>query len=651
MKVLRIIIIMIMCFEFTLSAQNFSKDFGKIGAEEADLAYYAPDKTAEAVILFDIGKSYFSDNGDGFKVVFEKETRIKIFTEAGLKWAEVKIPIYHEGMVYEGVTDLEACTYNVTNGIFKATPFNPADMHEEKINEFWSAKKFALPDVKPGSIIQYRYKIISEYKFNLRSWEFQSRIPTVYSEYEVSMIPFYEYVYLLQGTRKFDSQTSHVSTDLARRYGPIDFQDMVYNYVLKNVPAFKDEEYITSIDDYLIKLDFQLARVTNTSGVKTDIISTWPDLIKAIEKDPDVGKFANKCEKLSSKLISPESLAGKSQKEKFDFILNYVKNNFSWNKNFGKYASKSPGDLIKDKIGNDADLNLLTIGLLNAAGIEAYPLLISTRDNGKIKADYPFLKFFDYLIVFATVDGKNVLSDATEILCPNNRIPSRCLNDKGLLVKEGDIQWIGLQSLLPSEVRTEVLIDSIGETSHSTRTISATDYDALKLRTLYGSDKKKIAEREDANTFTVDDSSIVVLNPDEKEKAYILKYAATYKTEIINNKIYVAPFLDEPLAENPLKQYSRTYPIDMIYPVKRTYTSVIQIPGGYKVEFIPENYKFLNDSFELNYNIQNDGKNVSITFDYFFKKPVYNAGDYQNIKFYFKDIIRKGNEKIVLVHI
>ena len=118
-----VILILVLSSHLAIRAQSFSIDYTKLGKEEADLASYGPDKSAEAVVLFDIGKSYFEDSENNFKVVLERSTRIKIFSEAGLKWAEVEIPFYHEGQIYEKVFDIEGCTYNIENGILKITPF------------------------------------------------------------------------------------------------------------------------------------------------------------------------------------------------------------------------------------------------------------------------------------------------------------------------------------------------------------------------------------------------------------------------------------------------------------------------------------------------------------------------------------------------
>lgn len=111
----------------------------------------------------------------------------------------------------------------------------------------------------------------------------------------------------------------------------------------------------------------------------------------------------------------------------------------------------------------------------------------------------------------------------------------------------------------------------------------------------------------------------------------------------------VSPFLGEPLTDNPLKQNSRTFPVDMLYPVKRNYNSTVTIPKGYRVDYVPEDYKILNDLFELNYNVKSDDKSIYVSFNYTFRKSVYQAQDYLKLKFYFKDIVKKGNEKLVLI--
>jgi hypothetical protein len=65
-------------------------------------------------------------------------------------------------------------------------------------------------------------------------------------------------------------------------------------------------------------------------------------------------------------------------------------------------------------------------------------------------------------------------------------------------------------------------------------------------------------------------------------------------------------------------------------------------------DFIPEDFKINNDLFELNYSIKIYNDKFQVIFDYYFKKPVYQSDDYAKIKYYFDEIVKKGNEKIVL---
>jgi len=643
--------VLVFSFQLFLNAQNFTNEFNKIGRDEVEMAYYAPDKTAEAVVLFDIGKSHFQRTEIGFDVIFERTTRIKVFNEAGIKWANVEIPFYQEGDIYEQVEDLEGNTYNFEEGQLRKTSLNISNCHNEKLNDSWLLKKFAMPDVKEGSILEYKYKIRSQYIFNLRDWEFQWKIPVIFSEYEVRMIPFYEYTFLLQGASKFDSQTSVADRGLEQQFGPVNFNDMIHKYGMKNVPAYKDEEYIASIQDNIIKLDFQLSQVTQINGATNKIMTTWPKLIVEMMKNSDFGGYARKSENMAEKLFDLKSLSVKPALEKYDSILNYVKANFSWNKQNRMYASKSPKDLLNDKFGNSADINLFTIGLLNAAGIKAYPVIISTRENGKVKLDYPFSSFFNYVIIYAEIDGKVVLSDATETLLANDFLPSRCLNDQGLIIQKEKAEWIGLQCLFPSKKRTICSVNVTDSTIKANINTYTTEYDGFNSRSTIGENIKNMQKELTEKGYSVADSSITIKNQGNIKEAYCLKYSINDYPERINGKIYISPFLHEIIKENPLTQQSRTNPIDMIYPVKRTYYAEINIPEGYKIDFSPADQKIKNDQFEMDYMIKSDEKKIIVSFVYYFKLPIYQATEYAKIKFYFNEIVDKGNEKLVFVKI
>ena len=629
-------------------AQDFSKEFGKFTNDDKALTTYEPDKDAEAVVLFDIGKSYFEDYENTYILIFERKTRIKILSDAGIKWAKIEIPVYQRKNLYEKVYDLEAYSYNLKNGKLHKTPINTSNVFMEKIDNHWNMKKIAIPNVKKGSIIEYSYKISSSYVFNLRDWNFQWKIPVVYSEYETRMIPFYEYAWILQGANKLDIFKSYKDTKgKLRQAGNLNFYDFVYKFGAKNVPAFKDEAFITSVDDYIMKVDFQLSKINYLDGTSENIITTWKDLNEELLQEKYFGKFLNKTQRTAKNYINVDHLKFKTDKEKFNAVLDYVKNSYKWNYINSKFADKLPNDFAKAKYGNSAEINLFTTGLLKAVGIDAKPVIISTRKHGKIRYDYPYSHFFNYVIILAKINGKTILTDATEALNTNYRIPSRCINDKGLIVQENKEEWVSLKTIAPSEKKIYIKSQFDNNELISNILTTATEYDALKYRKLFNENNSNFKKVLQKNDTEIVENSIKIKNLRNKNKALMFVYDQTSNPDVINNKIYISPFMNEIIRSNPLKQKERSYPIDMTYPKKRIFSFRMPIPKGYKIDYLPIAEKINNDLFELAYIINKDDKGVSIRFNYYFKKSVYPPEDYLKIKSYFDKIVEKGNDKVV----
>lgn len=652
MKKLLQILLLLAGFSLQNNAQEIFDQFGKIPQEQIDITTCSYDPTADAVVLSDIGKSSFTRTDEGFDLLFERITRIKILNDAGKKYSEIAIPFYYQGDIQESVEIHKASTYTITNGkISKITNLDLKSCYTENLSENWRDRKFAMPDVQPGSIIEYSYSIQSPYKFNLHDWEFQWDIPVLYSAYEVRMIPFYSYVWLIQGRQSLDEYKSYEDREqIDQHYGSATYHDVVYKFGLKNLPAFNDEAFIPSRSDYIIKIDFQLANINPLSGGQITIMTTWPELIKEYTKHDDIGKYAKKSEKSSDDILNPDSLLGKTETQKFNFIVNFAKDNFKWNHENSQYASQSPSDFQKKKIGNCADINLWLVGALRKAGLKADPLVLSTRKHGRILIDYPFSSDFNAVVAYTNVGNQNVLADATDPFCPNNKISIQYMNDKGLLLRNSDsLVWLSLQSPAISTKNTAIKIDSIGLKQCAQVVLTSTDYEALKFRNNYANHRADLLKDLKEKNYQIIDSSLIIKYETDRTHPFAYMYNLSRKSEIINGKIYIQPFLNEVLSENPLKQKVRTYPVDLTYPVTRTYTSEIKIPDGYMIQYLPEKVTISDELFDLNYTAAQNDSGINVVFVYTLKHSVYSADQYSRIKGAFDQIVKKGSEKIVLV--
>ncbi len=635
---------------FTFS-QNYPKKWGRISQKEVDLKAYEKDPEAEAVVLFDIGESVFIDRENGYNIQFTRTKRIKIFNRPGVEHAKIEIPFYVDGYgKTEILRTIEAISYNFENGKLIKSLLNKENIYEETVNDHWKVKKFVVPNVKEGTIIEYKFVLETPFHFNLPDWVFQDVIPTMYSKYTVKMIPFYEYVFIVQGRNKFSYQNSEAEKGLNRRFGGLEFQNYVHTYVMENVPAFKDEAYMTSAKDYLIKMDFQLAKFTSPRGSSNEIMTTWEDLNKSLLKHSNFGKYMKKSSKIAEQIFEAElNLESIDEENKVKEIVNYVKSAYSWNGYNSKYASKSPKELSIQKTGNSADINLFLIALLETAGINVDPIIISTRNHGKIVANYPFSHFFNYVIPMVEINGNAYFTDGTDPLIAYNRIPPRCINEKGLIVDEEEIKWAKLSTNIKSvnSRNIEIQIDPNSLIAQTSVTTYTTEFESLHTKKVYNNDTTKIKNHILENGFEAL-YKIKTLNFEKSSAPYIVAYEGETKIESIDNKLLISPFLNFPLQENKLTQKSRSFPVDFVYPKSETFKSTISIPDNYLVVDFPERFEMKNDLAVITLDYSFKDNVVTVVGEYSFKKAVYQPNEYTRIKQYLNAIVRKFNTQLII---
>ncbi|HWJ30061.1 MAG TPA: DUF3857 domain-containing protein, partial [Flavisolibacter sp.] len=167
----------LLSFSLTLlSAGAFAQfeDFGAISAAEADLKSCSFDPDASAVVLLDEGFSDFTDER-GLMTYYHES--IKILKEEGVKYADVKFNYYHDDD-FETVDNIEAVTINTDeNGRRRTIPIENKSIYSKRISKYRTEISFAFPEVKPGTIIEYKYRINAKSYGGLRDWYFQSGIP------------------------------------------------------------------------------------------------------------------------------------------------------------------------------------------------------------------------------------------------------------------------------------------------------------------------------------------------------------------------------------------------------------------------------------------------------------------------------------------
>ncbi len=635
-----------------LYSQTLSREYGKVGKDDFNYVH-DEDPEASAVILFDIGYALFAPVTRGDGIVFTRTKRIKILSQSGIDYANFEIPYFVDGFDRtEYINKVEAITYNFENGILKRQELDPATIYDEKRNEKWHVKKVPMPNVKSGSIIEISYELHSPFLFNLPDWQFQADIPTLYSEYKVRMSPNFDYIYIAQGFNKFtrhDVEKNNIESRTKVGLHQSAKYLSIQTFVMEDVPAFKDESYISSKDDYIMKMDFQVAKFVNSAGGIQEVMSTWPTLNSQMLKEEKFGKYTKRAKSVVVPIIDQLKLTGLDPLARAKQIIRYVKQNFTWDGYQSVFASQSPKKFSEERQGNSADINLFLIALLQEAGIEVDPVILSTRDHGKVRPDYAFLHYFNYVIPLIKLENTSFLTDGTGYNLAYNRIPPRCINDMGLQVIKNDKGWVSLYHEYPSAFNVNLNITPQPDSAIANVTAfsQSTEYSSYVMRSAYFDDESKI--KQGFKQYGFDKTyEVKVLNEDNPAKPYVLSLQGEIPLVEASNMIFIKPFLAFPLGENLLKQQKRNYPVDFVYRTTNSYTSYVDLPNGYEVLSIPEDFKIDDDLLEFSIQTAINGAQISVTAEYEFKKAVYMPNQYEQLKEDMDQLIKHINEEVVL---
>jgi hypothetical protein len=109
-------------------------------------------------------------------------------------------------------------------------------------------------------------------------------------------------------------------------------------------------------------------------------------------------------------------------------------------------------------------------------------------------------------------------------------------------------------------------------------------------------------------------------------------------------------FLNE---KNPFKQEKREYPVDFGFPFAKRYAIIIKIPANFTVENLPKSLSLVmeDDLGVFKFDIAVVGNTLQLSIVHQINEAIFPVGKYEMLKEYYKTMIAKETEKIVLKRI
>ncbi|MDP5197951.1 DUF3857 domain-containing protein [Flavobacterium sp. DG2-3] len=634
-----IISIFLFCAFLKGIAQNAS--LGNVTIAQLEEKRHPKDSTSAAAILYSNIALNLSSNGNSQKTTTKK---IKIYKSEGYYLSN--IAIYFAAGKLSYVHIVSAFTYNLVDGKIVKTKLKPENEFIEKNNTSYWIKKIAFPEVKEGSIIEFQYTEEGGFS-TLYNWNFQENIPVNYSELKTIFPDAFVFKKNLKGffapkiTSKVANTYNYIATETS--------------YVFQNLPAMKEEAFVNNIDNYRTGITIELERISVPGQFYKTLSSDWTSVAKTIYDFDSFGTELNKSGYFEEDL--KVLLEGKTAANaKITAILEYVKSNVKWNQHAGYSCEKGVRKAYKEKIGNSADINLMLTAMLREAKLKANPVLISTRSNGI--AFFPNLNAFNYVIAAVESGDEMILLDATDPFSAPNVLPLRDLNWIGRLIrKDGTSESIDLapKKFAADNVAIDYTIEAGGRIKGKVR-CQYTEHKAMDCRNNFEKTK------EDAYLDDLENKYGKIEISDysrSNEKDVLLpavesfSFTSTNFCELIGDKIYIKPMLFFANTKNPFKQETREYPVDFGFPFLEKYNISIRIPEGYALETIPVGgvVAMDEDLGVFRYNIAVIDNTLQLLVSHQINSPIVSKEQYVILKDYYKEMIAKQTEKIVLKRI
>lgn len=632
-------------------AQDFT--FGKPTTQQFELKRYDKDTSAAAVVLKEYGKAYISNND--LAVVFEYHVRIKIFNSKGYTSGNVEIPLRKsDANTFEKVRDIKGITFFFDeNNLIRNTELEAKQIFKEsKAGKYHDLVKFAMPNVKDGSIIEYSYVIESPYRFNFRTWEFQSDIPKAYSEFCAVIPGVYNYNALLRGPLKLTKNTADLEKECFSPGGGWTADCSKLTYIMEDVPAFIEEDYMTAASNFKSAIYFELSDYSDYQGIKHKVTKEWKDVDHELKTDESFGVQLKRKDFFKDKL--EPVVAGKtSDIDKAKAIYTFIKSQYKWNHYYGKYSDEGIKKSFEKRSGNVGDINLALVAAMNSASILAEPVILSTRSNGLVNNLFPVLSDFDYVICRVTIGENSYMLDATDPLLPFGMLPIRCLNDKGRLMSfDKPSSWIELKAS-QREMQTitmNLTMDDTGKIK-GTMVILSTGYEAynkrLAIKKFNSVDEyvESLDERFPKIRFTKSE----IFNLDTLESSV----RESFEIEITNtekDQFYVNPFFMDGKSSNPFKLSERTYPVDLGAPSESRVILQMKFPDKFDVANKPKSAALAlpNNGGKFISETKIDGNTLSLTTMVQLSKAIYSSEEYHYLKALFTQVAQVKQTNITL---
>jgi hypothetical protein len=555
-----------------------AEDWLPVTQEELKMTREPKAPGAPAIYLY---RQIDTDDNGGRQHVY---VRIKILTEEGRKYADIEIP-FLKGT--QKLHDLQARTIHPEGNIinFDGKAYEKTIVKAKGVK--YLAKTFTMPDVQVGSIVEYRYQV-DQYDPTFH-WILSEELFTKHAKFS------------LKPAEGLAMRCSWPA-GLPEGTKPPTIEKGVVRLETSGLPAFQVEDYMPP--EYEVKPRIDFIYMFNRHP-QNDPERFWKEEGKFWYAG--VNQFAGErkaMERAVSQIVQPNDTS--EIKLRKIYARTQQIRNFSFEREKSSQEerreklknTRTVEDVWKHGYGNGAQITWVFLALARAAGFQADPAVVSTRNLYFFNPRLMNANQLNSNVVLVKLDGKDLYLDPGTPFTPFGMLPWSETRVQGLrLDKEGG-NWITTTAPEPSESRIErraalQLTDS--GSLEGKVTITFTGMEAMERRMEErdedDSARKKYLEDQIKECIPVPAEAELTSKPDWESSAPTLVAEFDLKVPgwatAAGHRTLLPVGLFGGIEKHTFEHADRVHPVYFSFPYQHNDDVTITLPSGWEMGDVP----------------------------------------------------------------
>jgi hypothetical protein len=630
-------------------ARAAAEGWPEITAEERRLTKPPQDPEADAVVLINERNGKIVRKADDWVNVLDYHWRMKILTERGKRFADVRIP----AQKYSRVSNIRARTVKADGSI---VPVPPDQIFEKVVlqagNFKLTERVFSFPAVEPGAIIEYRYDRHDNILVFVDPFYFEG--PELTLRARVTQAIPIEAGYLAL------PDLCEVQPSVADwREGKM--KGKMFSLELRNLPGYRDEALMPPRREVSPRLDMVLKTFKNVYwsrlGRRDLLFSDWPAVAKYV--DADYQKTVKDGQGAIKPVVESWLQGVSDAEERIRAIVLRVQNDFG----YIPYTTvigltRKIEDVLKEKNADNEEKAVLLLAALRAIGVEAHPVLVSGRDAGAVNPNFFNPSQFTHVIVaLPHSSGITRWIDPTVSYSPFGFMPWQNAGAGALLIKDGQGELIDLpqkNELSVSRFKTtvrprpdgradiETEAEFLGEDAIDLRRDLVPAAESARLAFL----QKWVADRRGGAALR----SHVLENLEDVEKPLRMKlvFEAPGLVTVADDLLLVRGCVLTCEDGNPVSRRARRHPFYVDRGWNEEETVLIQAPQGLQAQAVPAGASARSEVATLTFSCMSQGDGARCSRQFVARRNRWPATVQENLRKMYDRVLEVDRSTVAL---